>query len=166
MDGKYMETKPAYNSDNSGHEDSYAIGERFQDFVCIELAKHNIIIQNINIKYFQYNEGENLQGVEIKYDGRCTGDNGTTPTGRLSIEIAEKTEASNYQFVPSGIYRNDNSWLYIQGNYMNLWIFSKNILQLLHRNGKYEEHELPTIKKFYLPIDKADLFCAKKLIFK
>ena len=45
------------------------------------------------------------------------------------------------------------------------WIFSKETLRLLHKSGRYQEHELPTIKKFYLPISDADKYCAKKLEF-
>jgi len=156
--------KPNYSQNNSGHNDSFEIGNEFQDFVCMELAKQNIILQNINSKKFQFEVGENLQGFEIKYDSRCTGDSGSTPTNRLSIEIAEKTKAANPVYISSGIYRNDNSWLYIQGNYMCFWIFSKNLLQKLHQSGRYEEHELPTVKKFYLPLLDADKYCAKKVI--
>lgn len=158
-----MEIK--YNTANSGHLNSFEVGNLFQDFVCIELAKDNIILQNINSKKFQFETGENLQGFEIKYDARCTGDNGTTPTGRLSIEIAEKSKAENTDFIPSGIYRSDNSWLYIQGNYKGFWIFSKKLLLLLHASARYEGREMPTIKTFYLPIDDADKYCAKKYSF-
>ena len=155
---------PNYSENNSGHIDSFEVGNEFQDFVCIELAKQGIILQNINSKKFQFNVGENLQGFEIKYDARCTGDRGTIATNQLSIEIAEKTRADNSKFVPSGIYRNDNSWLYIQGNFKTFWIFSKKLLILLHFSRRYKEHELPTIKKFYLPLEDADRFCAKKVI--
>jgi len=163
MDGKLSATKPLYSRVNSGHDDSFEVGNCFQDFVCLELAKQNIILQNINSKKFQFTVGENLQGFEIKYDGRCTGDRRTTPTNRLSIEIAEKTNAKNINWVPSGIYRNDNSWLYIQGNYMMFWIFNKNLLKVLHKSGRYKEGDEPTIKKFYLPILEADKYCAKKI---
>ena len=163
MDGRCLAMNPNYSNKNSGHEDSFEVGNEFQDFVCIELAKQSIILQNINSKKFQFNVGENLQGFEIKYDARCTGDRGTPATGQLSIEIGEKTNAHNMNFVLSGIYRNDNSWLYIQGNYMNFWIFSKKILQGLHKSGRYKEHCLPTIQKFYLPIIDADKYCAKKV---
>lgn len=156
---------PKYLKNNSGHDDSFEVGNEFQDFVCIELAKQGIILQNINSKKFQFETGENLQGFEIKYDSRCTGDKGSVPTNQLSIEIAEKTKAENFRFIDSGIYRKDNSWLYIHGNYTMFWIFSKNILQGLHRAGRYKEHELPTVKKFYLPISDADKYCCKKLIF-
>jgi len=157
-----METN--YRISNSGHNDSLETGNKFQDFVCIELSKDHIILQNINSRKFQYETGENLQGFEIKYDARCTGDNGTSQTGRLSIEIAEKTKAENINFVPSGIYRSDNSWLYIQGNYHQFWIFSKKILIMLHKSGRYNEDEMPTIKKYYLPISHADKYCAKKIV--
>jgi hypothetical protein len=157
--------KPNYATINSGHGDSFEIGNEFQDFVCLELSKMSIILQNINSKKFQYDIGENLQGFEIKYDARCTGDQGTIPTNRLSIEIAEKTNAINQEYIKSGIYRNDNSWLYIQGNYHMIWIFSKKILKLLYESGRYKEDFLPTIKKFYLPIQDADRYCSKKIIF-
>jgi hypothetical protein len=157
--------RPNYSTSNSGHADSFEIGDTFQDFVCIELAKEHIILQNINSKKFQYETGENLQGYEIKYDARCTGDNETKATGRLSIEIAEKTKAANVNYVKSGIYRSDNSWLYIQGNYHQFWIFAKNLLVMLHKSGRYPEAVMPTVKKFYLPIKDADKYCAKKIIF-
>ena len=152
-----------YSSNNSGHENSFEVGNSFQDFVCLELSKRNIVIQNINSKKFQFETGENLQGFEIKYDARCTGDNNTIATGRLSIEIAEKTKAENLNYVPSGIYRDDNSWLYIQGNYMQFWVFGKKILRLLHDTGRYKEHELPTVRKFYLPLKDADKYCDVKI---
>lgn len=158
-----MEIK--YNQKNSGHTDSFEVGSQFQDFVCIELAKDGVILQNINSKKFQYEIGENLQGFEIKYDARCTGDAGTTPTNRLSIEIAEKTDELNYSYVNSGIYRGDNTWLYIQGNYKCFWIFSVKHLRLMYETGKYEERTLPTIKTFYLPIDLADKYSLKKYTF-
>ena len=43
---------PNYIQSNSGHTDSFEVGNNFQDFVCIELAKQNIILQNINSKKF------------------------------------------------------------------------------------------------------------------
>lgn len=157
-------TAISYPKENSGYDNSLEKGNMFEDFVCIELAKNNIILQNINSKKFQYETGENLQGFEIKYDARCTGCNNTMATNQLSIEIAEKSKADNIYFVPSGIYRSDNSWLYIQGNYHQFWIFSKSILILLHKTNRYKEHELPTVRKFYLPLLDADRYCAKKII--
>lgn len=162
-----MHTAIKYNQNNSGHINSFEIGAGFEDFVCIELAKQGIILQNIHSRKFQFETGENLQGFEIKYDSRCTGcSTDKPPTNQLSIEIAEKTNSSNAYYVKSGIYRDDNSWLYIQGNYHQFWVFSKKLLLLLHESGRYKENTLPTIKTFYLPITDADKYCAKKVIIK
>ncbi len=131
-------------------------GLKFQDFVCDLLRDQlGIVITNYSSATFQFGTGENKQGIEIKLDRTCT------RTDRLSIETAEKTKASNYQFVPSGIYRNDNSWLYIQGNFEIVFIFSKNILRLLHSSRRYQEKEIPTLKGYYLPFDDAHKYSAK-----
>lgn len=132
----------------------FAEGIEFQDFVCHQLARRHVILQNLASEKYQFEVGENLQGFEIKLDNRCV------EKQRLSIEIAEKSAASNANFVPSGIYRNDNSWLYIQGNYEIIFVFAKNILKLLHKSGRYQEHELPTIQKFYMPFSEAKKYSA------
>ena len=103
-------------------------------------------------KLFQYQVGENRQGHEVKLDSRCT------ETGRLSIEIAEKTRASNHAWQPSGILRRDNSWLYIQGNYQRVFVFPKSWLvrYFLSKIEPSEIHEsYGTVRKFYLPIETA-----------
>ena len=64
----------------------------------------HIILQNMSSQKYQFNIGENLQGFEIKLDTRCT------ETGRMSIEVAEKSRADSTKWTPSGIYREDNSW--------------------------------------------------------
>lgn len=149
-----------YPEENSGHKNSFEIGKEFEDFVCIQLAKDGIILQNINSKKFQFGTGENLQGFEIKCD------NVHTRTGRLSIEIAEKTNAMNKNYINSGIYRGDNSWLYIQGNYDLFFIFSITMLKLLHNRKVYEEKEMATLKSFYLPHSDCFKFCCKFYDFK
>jgi hypothetical protein len=144
------------------HADSLEVGHQFQDFVCCELAKQGIILQNLASRKYQFNIGENIQGFEIKFDGRCT------DTGRLSIEIAEKSRADMPEWTQSGIYRSDNTWLYIQGNYQLLYIFAVNVLRNMHGSGKFEEHEepkyTPTVRAFFLPFSYADKWCAKKII--
>lgn len=113
---------------------SFQDGLEFQDFVCEKLANHGLFLQNTLSRKYQFELGENLQGWEIKLDNRCT------ETGRLSIEIAEKSRADIKVWTASGIYRNDNSWLYVQGNYEMLFIFSKTFLKRLHGTKRYEEH--------------------------
>jgi hypothetical protein len=134
-------------------------GIEFQDFVCVQLARYGIILQNLASKKYQYDIGENLQGFEIKLDARHM------ETGRLSIEIAEKTRAANPTWVPSGIYREDNSWLYIQGNYQRIYVFDKGVLKRYHRQKRPNEYEHPrdhpTVRKFYLPHKTAEAAAAK-----
>lgn len=158
-----------YNG-NCVHEDSLNIGHEFQDFIIEYLVKNlGISISIFQSKKYQFNIGETVQGVEIKYDARSTGDctyKECKATGNVGIEVAEKTKASNNNFIESGIYRNDNTWLYIVGNYNCAWIFSKNLLKILHKSNKYKTIEtLPTMKSMLLPVTEADKYCAKKIIF-
>jgi hypothetical protein len=140
------------------HLDSLDVGAEFLDFVVISLYRHGLILQPFTSRLYQYAKGESLQGWEVKLDNRFT------ETGRLSIEIAEKTQANNSSWAPSGIYRNDNTWLYIQGNYEYLYLFSKQWLIKLHKSKRYKEDATTTVKKFYLPIADADKYCVIKII--
>jgi hypothetical protein len=129
-------------------------GLAFQDFVCIQLAKRHIVLQNIGSKKYQFEVGENLQGFEIKLDTRCT------DTGRLSIEVAEKTTRDVSVWTPSGICRSDNSIVYIQGNYDCFWVFMKNWLLRYFENSQPKPDVTEfngTIRRFFLPISVADV---------
>jgi hypothetical protein len=149
--------KPVMNTAIYPHspvKDSLEKGLSFQDFVCIELAKRHIVLQNIGSKRFQLEVGENLQGFEIKLD------NGCTKFGHLSIEVAEKASRDRLWWTPSGIMRNDNSILYIQGNYEAFWVFAKNWLRRWKDEKCPEVDEFNgTIQRFFLDIEVADV-CA------
>ena len=133
-------------------KDSLEKGLAFQDFVCIVLAQRHIVLQNIGSKKFQIEVGENLQGFEIKLDRRC-GD-----TGRLSIEVAEKSSRDVLWWTPSGIMREDNSILYIQGNYDCFWVFGKNWLRRwLEEKSPQVEDFNGTIRRFFLDNEVADV---------
>ena len=114
-------------------------------------------------KHFQFGVGESRQGVEFKLDSRCT------ETGRLSIEVAEKANADSDVWVPSGIMRDDNTILYVQGNSEKVWIFSKKFLrQLFYARGPaVSEYGLvpsrPTVRRFFMPISDADKYSIKVL---
>jgi hypothetical protein len=138
---------------------AFEMGLEFQDYVCLLLAKHYIVLQNFGSKLYQIQHGENLQGFEIKYDERCT------DTKRLSIEIAEKSRADDTRpWVASGIMRTDNTWLYIQGNYQIIFVFAKNWL-VKHYNAAAPEvsEKFGTVRTFYLPFDIAEAGAARVL---
>lgn len=101
--------------------------------------------------------GENLQGFEIKLDEPCI------RTGRLSIEMFEKSRDDiSLPWSKSGIQRNDNTWLYIQGNREVLFVFPKNLLTRYYNHNKPQLTEKRgTIQTFYLPIDWAIRNAAK-----
>jgi len=157
-----MVTKSAPSYPDSKNKRSYEDGIEFQDFVCEKmLSELGIAFTNYQSMKFQFASGENKQGIEIKLDKDITS------TLNASIEIAERTRKDRV-FVPSGIYRNDNSWLYIQGNYKIIFIFAKNILMLLHKSGRYKDEvpvKVPTIKRFLMPLDDAWKYAAKVIEF-
>jgi hypothetical protein len=127
-------------------------GLEFQDFVAIALAQRGIILQNIASKKYQLEVGENLQGFEIKLDQRCT------DTKRLSIEVAEKSNRDVFVWTPSGILREDNSIVYIQGNYDCFWVFGKKWLRrwMDEKSPPVDEFN-GTIRRFFLDIEVADV---------
>lgn len=144
------------NYPDAKRSNTYNEGMEFEDFVREKCAEIGLILQRFSSFKYQVERGDGRID-EIKLDRRCT------ETGRLSIEIAEKSKAANREFVPSGIYAKSSAWLYIQGNYDLLFIFPRNFLVLLHKTGRYKEHEMPTIRKFYLPFEDAFKYAAKVL---
>lgn len=154
-----MLPEPSYPDAKSAS--SFRDGIEYQDFVCTELAKRHVVLQNLQSRRYQFDVGENLQGFEIKFDGRCT------ETGRLSIEVAEKTRNDPARdWTHSGIMRNDNSWLYLQGNYQVLFIFAKRfLLNYFSAAHPKVEEKRGTIKTFYLPFDTARKHAANVIEF-
>jgi hypothetical protein len=132
-------------------------GEDYQEFVRKLLNPWGITIWNWKDKKQQFAFGENPQGFEIKLDMRCT------ETDRLSIEVQEKTRRNNRDWINSGILRNDNSWIYVQGNYQIIFVFAKNWLRRFY-DAKvtpadiHESHG--TVRKFYLPMKTARMMAA------
>ncbi len=100
--------------------------EEYQDFVAIELYKRGIVLVNTTSKKQQNRIGENLLGLEIKHDRKFR------ETSNLYIETEEKADPDNAQFWPSGIFRDDNAWLYGIGDYSTFYIFGKRTLQRLY----------------------------------
>ena len=128
------------------------VGREFQDFAAKHILNQlGLSIQIYGSKKYQYNEGESAQGIEFKLD------NGFTKYNHLSIEIAEKTYEDQAGWIPSGIYRTDNTWLYVQGNYEYFYLFFKHTLVQLHKQGRLDTaKDLPTIRRAYLPLSLAD----------
>lgn len=134
-------------------------GLEYQDFITDILLKEiGISLSSYSSKKYQYNIGENKQGIEIKFDDRYK------ETGNLYIEVQEKSNADNYNYVDSGIYRSDNTWLYLIGDYSEVFIFSKKQLIIMYKNNNYRKVQTPTSIGFLIPSNDAEKYSIKKII--
>lgn len=133
------------------YEEKLSQGLEFQDFVIDNIDIPIILYAS---KKYQDNKGESRCGIEIKHDMLFR------KTGNLYIETAEKSNADNINFVPSGIYRKDNTWLWIIGDYETVYFLAKEQLKTLDKNvidGKdvFIHKIKDTSKGFLLPIEYA-----------
>ena len=149
-------TKPQYP--DADRSTVFEEGLEFQDFVAnLLLAELGIVLTSYTSQRYQWLHGENRQGIEIKLDRRIH------ETGNVSIEVAEKTRADVPTWTPSGIMREDNAWLYVQGNPAIVLVFGKATLRLLYEKryqGKTWEPK-PTIRTFLLPLPEAERLALK-----
>jgi len=131
-------------------------GLKFQDHVTELFYRDGLPLVTFASKDKQL-RGENMAGIEIKFDDNLK------KTGNLYIETMECRVAGS-EMVKSGIYRNDNSWLYAIGDYDTLFVFAKKFLQCLHRASEkrgYRCVEIATSKAFLLPATEAEKYAAK-----
>ncbi len=129
-------------------------GLEYQDFVVECLYAAGLPIISYSSKRYQTLIGENKAGLEIKFDRRFR------TTHNFWIETAEKSRPDNPRWVPSGIFRDDNTWLYLMGDYVEIFVFAKRQLRWLYEwdtDGRphYPRKDIPTSRGFLLPVDDA-----------
>lgn len=83
----------------------------YQDFLTVQLLRYGIVLNIFSSKKYQYDKGESASGIEIKHDCRLQ------ETGNVFIEVSERSSPDVKSFTPSGIFRNDGTWLYFIGDY-------------------------------------------------
>lgn len=137
---------------NANYQAKLEEGLRFQDHVLEVLLQEGIPLMYYTSREKQ-KHGETANGIEVKYDRRCK------ETGNLYIEYAEKSSASNANYVPSGIDKDDNTWLWVIGNYETLYILCKSHLRRV--KTKYKPVNTPTSLGFLLPVADAEVLAAK-----
>ncbi len=130
-------------------------GLQFQDVVAQALLQHGIVVIGYASRRFQNSHGENMLGAEIKRDGKFR------ETGNLYIEVAEKAHPDRDEYVPSGIRRADNSWLYVIGDEGTIWIFSTKYLRAIR--DRFREVQIPTSIGYLMPTEDADIYCIRKI---
>jgi hypothetical protein len=139
------------------YKEKLEAGLEYQDFIADELRKADpcIILCAYSSRKYQNEKGESASGIEIKHDMRFK------DTGNLYIEVAEKSRAELPNYTPSGIYRNDNTFLYLIGDKEQAFLFSKAQLKILYENKAawnskgIRERETPTSRGFTFPIKNA-----------
>ena len=145
------------------------MGLEYQDFVFDQFRRMDgmpIFLGSYASKKYQYTKGESPSGLEIKYDNKMK------ETKNLFIEYKEKSNPDNQEFVASGIMREDNTWLYLIGDYEQAFMFAKKTLRgyFLTYENKLEKRlsNTKTSWGFLLPIDKVlkhSFLLAKHIIF-
>jgi len=134
-------------------------GKEYENFVRKVLKeKMNLSVDVYKNIQDQYNIGESEQGFEIKYDKRYK------ETNNIYIEVAEKTNKNNLNFIDSGIYRNDNSWILLIGNFDVIYFFGINTLRLLYETDRFKKVKTETSKAFLLYPEDIEKYKLKKII--
>lgn len=155
-----MDTKPNYP--DADRPCVFDEGIAFQEFAAKVLRSELYIsLDFYETKKEQFQIGESKQGFEIKLDNRIL------ETGNVSIEVAEKSHAGIAYWTPSGIMREDNTWIYVQGNESILFIFGKVILRLIYNHSYRDKvwQPKPTLQTFLLPVKEAERIALKVFRF-
>jgi hypothetical protein len=145
------------------YETNLSKGTEYQDFVMEKLHEIGITIMSYSSKKYQVLYGENRAGVEIKFDDRMK------ETGNIYFELSEKSKAGNKEYITSGIFRNDNTWLYAIGNYEIIYLCGKKHLRQIYErekgNRKFARFvETPTSRGMLLPQKYVEEKVAVKMI--
>lgn len=149
------EAQAAY--DSGYYTDKLQQGLEFQDVMTRELYQRGIVVVGYSSRRFQNSHGENMLGAEIKRDGNFR------KTGNLYLEVAEKSNPRNQNYVASGIMREDNSWLFVIGDELTAYIFPTNYLRMLSRSRGWRKVQTPTSIGVLMPIADAEKYCIRKI---
>jgi len=130
---------------------NFVKGMEFQDYASNKLREIGLFFTSYASRKYQITYGENSAGIEIKFDDRMK------ETGNVYFETDEKSNVNNVEFVASGIFRNDNTWLYAIGDYDVIYICGKVHLRQVYEREKERDQsfarfvETPTSKGMLLP---------------
>lgn len=153
---------------NEYYREKMQAGLEYQDFIADQLRKATpcIILGAYSSTKYQFEKGESASGIEIKHDMLLK------ETGNLYIEVAEKSEEKVPDYSPSGIMRNDNTWLYLVGDYEQAFLFSKEQLKMVYADKKgwrargIKLVQTPTSIGFLYPISSAMKgMCLRRFVF-
>lgn len=156
MNQQLIKAREEYNN-NGYYAKKLEIGLEFQDIVTKALYQRGIVVIGYASRKFQNSDGENMLGAEIKRDDNFR------KTGNLYIETSEKSHPDKQEFIPSGIFREDNSWLFVIGDEKTIYIFSTKWLRKLIDKYPEKTNATQTSKGRLLPIRHAEELCIRKI---
>lgn len=136
-------------------------GLQYQDFLIERLPQIGIILQPFSSKVYQFGKGESHSKIEVKFDDKFK------RTRNLWVEAYEKSNPQNPNYVASGVLRDNNTFLWAQGDYETLFIFcKKELVNHLVKNGyTLIESSRKTSHGYLLPEPAADKICSIKIRF-
>lgn len=131
---------------NERYEKDLREGLKFQDHAMrLFYEQKGIPLMFFSSVANQVHVGENLNGVEIKYDRRFR------QTGNLYIETRERSSPTS-QWHEAGITKQDNSWAFAIGDYDLIYVFAVKQLRWLWNMNKYHRVKTDTSEGFLLPV--------------
>lgn len=137
------------------YADKLEQGLQFQDVVTKALYLRGIVVVGYSSRRFQNECGENMLGAEIKRDDNFR------KTGNIYLELAEKAHPDRPNYTPSGIMREDNSWLFVIGDENTVYVFSTKYLRLL--KDRYKTVTTPTSIGALMPVQDAEKYCVRRI---
>ena len=148
------------------YEKNMQVSNNYVDWVSRQLAIRQGIIITPYMGFHNQQQGETLQGIEIKYDKKMKIYN------NIYIETHEKTNKNNKNWIESGILKTDNSIMWIIGDYSRFFLISKKQLLNIYKNIKTDIEkkgvkskylinikETATSRGYIIPCDVADEIC-------
>jgi hypothetical protein len=143
------------------YEDYYAEqlkdGQEFEDFAREKLYEYGLSVVPNRSRYRQFENGESTAGVEFKLQKRLA------ETGNLWIELKEKHQPRPGECAASGILRNDNSWLWVTGDYHSLWLLTRRVLIYVAPFYELLPNGMNTSIGYLLPARRADQLAEVKI---
>lgn len=127
----------------------------YADWVSEQLRKATpcLIIGMYASRKFQFEKGESMSGIEIKHDKWLSGEDGKPATHNIYLEAYEKSNPNNTFYVPSGIYRSDHCFLFLVGNYDEVFLFCTKQLRRVYENEQWYKER--GVRKVETPTSKA-----------
>lgn len=124
------------------------IGKAFEEAASYYLHSQGFPLRPLLTAKGQWEHGENLAHVEIKFDQKVE------ETGNLFIETRERRDSSGKShWREAGIYDQHNPWFYLIGDSKKLWLLNVRELRRLFEslNPKCTSKQTATAEGFIIP---------------